>query len=372
LISTLLCIQVWLYHLEYQIYLFLNSGRQMGLSFGTGVQGGVVDLASGSLMAARPEQRITKQTAVSPAPVGTAHPIWDAFLNEATGGDVHLIGFLKRWFGYCLTGVTVEHALMFVHGDGGNGKSVLLNTITGILGDYAATAVMESLTSRRFEGHTTDLAMLAGARIVTASETEQGKAWAEARFKQLTGGDPITARFMRQDNFTYQPQFKLTVIGNHAPELRSVDNAMRRRFNVVSFNRKPANVDKQLGTKLWEEEGPAILRWMIDGCIEWQEKGLQRPASVEAATAEYFATQDTFTQWVEEQCKVDPGNAEYWGGSTPMYENYTAFVRARGEKVPSHKAWAEMMKQAGYKNNRTHSKGRHYLGIKCPSEEPSF
>jgi putative DNA primase/helicase len=192
-------------------------------------------------------------------------PRWLTFLDEATGKDVELIGFLQRWCGYCLTGDIREHALVFCYGPGGNGKTVMLNTISGILGDYAKTAAMETFVASQFEHHPTDLAMLCGARLVTAAETEEGRAWAETKIKQLTGGDPISARFMRQDFFTYRPHFKLMIIGNFEPALRNVDDAARRRFNVMPFTRKPPVVDKTLEDKL-HSEWSGILRWMIEGC----------------------------------------------------------------------------------------------------------
>jgi len=125
--------------------------------------------------------------------------------------------------------------------------------------------------------------MLRGARLVTASETEEGRPWAKSRLKQLTGGDSITARFMRQDFSTYQPLFKLTIVGNHQPILRDVDEAMRWRVNIVPFTRKPAQPDPDLEKKL-KDEWPGILRWMIEGCLDWQRYGIVRPASVTAAT----------------------------------------------------------------------------------------
>ena len=155
--------------------------------------------------------------------------------------------------------------------------------------------------------------MLRGARMVTASETEEGRSWAESRIKQMTGGDPITARFMQKDFFTFQPAFKLTIIGNHKPLLRNVDEAARRRFNLVPFNRMPANVDRQLPEKL-REEWPGILRWMIEGCLDWQENGLVRPDSVIRATESYFEDQDLLSQWLAEECDAEPGNNYKYGG----------------------------------------------------------
>ena len=133
-----------------------------------------------------------------------------------------LVNFLQVWCGYALTGVTTEHALAFVHGLGMNGKSVFLNTTTRIFGDYAAVASMDTFVASTNDRHPTDLAMLRGARLVTASETEQNRAWSEIPIKQMTGGDPISARFMRQDFFTYTPQFKITIVGNNKPVLRNV------------------------------------------------------------------------------------------------------------------------------------------------------
>ena len=208
-----------------------------------GTPGGVVDLRTGELRPAAQGDFITKLTAVAPAETADC-PLWLQFLKEATGDDEKLIRFLQQWAGYCLTGDTREHALLFVYGPGGNGKSVWLNTIAGILADYAKNAAMETFTASQNDRHPTDLAMLKGARMVCASETEEGRAWAEVRIKQLTGGDTISARFMRQDFFEFRPQFKLTVIGNHKPLLRNVDDAAKRRFNVVPFTRKPAKPDK--------------------------------------------------------------------------------------------------------------------------------
>jgi putative DNA primase/helicase len=230
-----------------------------------GTPNGTVDLRTGKLRPSDPKEYITKMVQV--APDGSDCPRWKQFLNEATGLNAGLIRFLQQWLGYCLTGSIREHALVFVYGDGGNGKGVFLNVTTKVMGGYATTAAMETFTASKYDKHPTDLAMLRGARLVTASETEQGHAWAEARIKALTGGDRIAARFMRQDFFEYDPQFKLTVIGNHRPVLRNVDEAMRRRINMIPFLLKPPLVDRQLEEKLLLE-APGILQWMIDGCLE--------------------------------------------------------------------------------------------------------
>ena len=337
-----------------------------------GVPGGAVDLKTGDLLPPDPRMMISRQAAVTPAPQGTPAPIWGAFLQEATGRDEELIRFLQIWCGYSLTGSTFEHALCFVYGPGGNGKSVFINTLIGILGDYAATAAMDSFTAKRFESHSTDIAALAGARLVVASETEEGKAWAEARLKQLTGGDTITARFMRQDNFTFRPKFKLTITGNYQPTLQGADPAMQRRLNIVPFTRTPTNPDKNLEEKL-QAEWPAILRWMIDGCLAWQEDGLFQPEAVRVATAEYFSDQDLFGQWLEECCDVDQGNDYKHETSAALYKSYSAFVRDHGELPLTSKAWGGHMRKHHFIAGNSRAKGgRFYVGILLLRSEAQY
>jgi putative DNA primase/helicase len=267
-----------------------------------GTPGGTVDLRTGDVYEARPEDFITKLAAVAPSKTADC-PLWFKFLHETTNDDRDLIAFLQQYCGYMPTGDIREHALLFVYGPGGNGKSVLLSTVSGILGEYCRTAPMETFTASKSDRHPTELAMLRGARMVCASETEEGRAWAESKIKQITGGDVISARFMRQDFFEFKPQFKLVVIGNHKPNLRNVDDAMRRRFNIVPFLYKPPNPDKKLEDKL-RDEWPGILRWAIDGCLAWQRSGLVRAEVVLDATAEYFSEQDTFRQWIEDCCET--------------------------------------------------------------------
>ena len=194
--------------------------------------GGTIDLRTGELRAHDPADYCTHMTTVAP---GGECPDWHKFLKRVTGDDIELQSFLQRVAGYALTGSTTEHALFFLFGTGANGKSVFLSTIAGILADYHRTAPIETFTASSIDHHPTDLAGLRGARLVTATETEEGRRWAEARIKALTGGDQIAARFMRQDYFEFVPQFKLVIAGNHKPGLRSVDEAIRRRLNLIPF-----------------------------------------------------------------------------------------------------------------------------------------
>jgi putative DNA primase/helicase len=248
-------------------------------------------LRTGELRDHQPSDYMTKITAVEPS---GACPLWRASLNRIFAGDAELIAYVQRVAGYTLTGSTSEHAMFFGFGTGANGKSVFINTISRILGDYHRTAAIETFTASKFARHPTDLAGLRGARLVTAIETEEGRRWDEAKIKTLTGGDRISARFMRQDYFEFGPQFKLLMAGNHKPSLRSVDESMRRRMNLLPFSVTipPGERDRDLPEKLkaeWQE----ILRRMIKGCLEWQSIGLDPPPAVRDATAAYLEAEDT-------------------------------------------------------------------------------
>lgn len=333
-------------------------------TFALGVPGGAVDLRTGRLSAPDPTQGITKRAAVAPSERADC-PLWLAFLKEAAGGDAEVVGFLKRWCGYCLTGDTREHALIFLYGPGGNGKSVFLNTVGRIMGDYAAAAAMDTFTSSRGDKHPTELALLRGARMVSASETEEGRAWAEARIKQMTGGDPITARFMRQDFFTYLPQFKLTIVGNHAPALANVDDAARRRFNIVPFLHRPANPDRELEAKL-VAEWPAILRWMIAGAVEWLAHGLQQPESVRSATADYFGEQDMVRRWLDECCTLTPANPTHYETAADLFKSWSDYAKAAGEDVGTSKSMAPRLRRHGLRNEVRKVQGvaaRIWIGV---------
>jgi putative DNA primase/helicase len=323
-----------------------------------GTPGGAVDLRTGKIRPSSRSDGITKTTSVAPAIA--ACPLWLKFLDESTGGDKDLIRFLQQWCGYCLTGVTIEHALLFIFGPGGNGKSVFLKVITSIMKDYAVTCAMETFAASANDRHPTEVAKLQGARLVTASETEEGRAWAENRIKELTGGDRICARFMRQDEFEFVPQLKLTIVGNHKPTLHNVDVAARRRFYIVPFTRKPEKPDHLLEEKL-VREAPAILQWMIEGCLDWRENRLIRPPEVAKATESYFSDQEIFPRWLEEACDAHPAGTASERSSV-LYKSWADFARSVGAKAGTLASFKDKMTAAGFAHRRT-NKGGEYVGI---------
>lgn len=259
---------------------------------------GIVDLRDGALRRHARGEHMTKLTTASPQ--GDC-PTWRHFLADVTGDDIDLAKYLQRVVGYCLTGVTREHALFFLYGTGANGKSVFVNTLATILGDYATNAPMDTFMESRGDRHPTDLAGLRGARFVAASETEQGRRWNEAKLKAITGGDKVSARFMRQDFFEYIPQFKLVIAGNHKPAIRNVDEAMKRRLHMVPFTVTipPERRDGRLTEKLLAERD-GIMAWAVQGCLDWQHTGLRPPQCVIDATEEYFDEEDRVGEFVTE------------------------------------------------------------------------
>ncbi|RON17563.1 hypothetical protein BK660_23205 [Pseudomonas brassicacearum] len=324
-----------------------------------GTPNGTVDLRSGKLRDANQQDFITRQSSVTAAAKGDIPVHWLKFLNDVTGNNPDLIRFLQQIAGYCLTGSTREHALFFIYGPGGNGKTVFLNTLTGILGEYAQAAAMDTFTASKYERHSTDLAMLKGARLVTASETEEGKRWAEAKIKQITGGDPITARFMRRDFFTYQPEFKLVIIGNHKPSLDNVDDAMTRRLNIIPFTYKPSTPDPDLEGKL-RDEWPAILRWMIEGCLDWQQNGFLRPNVVSDATKSYFEDQDLLGQWLEEFCERGTNHED---SHKILFSSWSTYAMAAGEESKTGKAFTQMLVNRGFERKKVES-ARGFRGLR--------
>jgi len=306
---------------------------------------GVVDLRTGRIRPHRAADYMTKITAVAPAR-DCPCPRWQRFLKEVMAGDAGLIEYLQRVCGYSLTGDIGEHVLCFAHGSGANGKSTFVNLLLWLMGGYAVAAPMETFTANRSDGHPTELARLHGARLVTAQETEEGRHWAENRIKMLTGGDPITARFMRQDFFTFRPQFKLFISGNHRPRLRNIDAAIRRRFHLIPFAVQiPGDQqDKTLPAAL-RAEGPGILAWMIEGAVRWQRKGLTAHAAVRMATDDYMNTEDTLGSWLAECCEI---GEELRDSTTRLYHSYEAWIRQAGEHAPSQRRFVHALAARGY------------------------
>ena len=321
--------------------------------------GGVVDLKTGRK---RPHERADRMTKVTTATPGGECPIWKQFLNDVTGGDAQLQAYLQRMVGYALTGSTQEHALFFLYGTGANGKSVFVNTLAAILGDYATNAPMDTFMETRTDRHPTDMAGLRGARFVAAIETEQGRRWAESKLKNLTGGDKISARFMRQDFFEFFPQFKLVVAGNHKPAIRNIDEAMKRRLHLIPFTITvpPERRDKHLQQKLLAERD-GILAWAVQGCLDWQRLGkLAPPQQVVDATEEYFEAEDALGRWMEERC-LRERNAKAL--TAELFNDWKQWAEAAGEFIGAQRRFSDLLITRGLEKWRNGVGARGFVGI---------
>lgn len=307
---------------------------------------GIVDLRTGELHPHDRSKLCTKVTAVE-VDFDRGCPQWHAFLNEACNGDMELKAYLQRLAGYSATGSVKEHVLAFAHGSGGNGKGTFLGAVGAILGDYAAVASADVFLASNNQRHPTELAALMGARLVHAQEIDPSRKWDEAKVKSLTGGDKISARFMRQDLFTFDPQFTLVIAGNTKPEITNVDDAMRRRMHLIPFETKPARKDVDLPDKL-KEEYPAILAWVVEGAKLWLAEGLNPPEVVVRATQEYLEGEDALGRWIEERCVVNP-NSEM--GTTDAFNDFRDWARQSNEakgKDWSQRKFSAEMRAKGY------------------------
>ena len=319
-----------------------------------------INLITGEEYAPRPTDYLTKIAPV--APDGDC-PLWRAFLERITDGDNDLQAYLSRVCGYWLTGHTREHALFFLYGTGANGKSVFIETIQGVMGDYAISAPIETFMASRGDRHPTELAALRGARLVVAPETESGRHWNESRIKQLTGGDTVAARFVRQDFFTFKPTFKLCIVGNHKPSFRTVDEAIRRRIHLIPFavTIPKDERDAELTEKL-KAEWPGILAWAVQGCLEWRRDGLKPPKAVRDATEQYLAAEDSFAMWLEE--KTEPAAEWQTETSADLFKSWKAWADGAAEEAGSRKRFADMLQTRGFPTKKGTGGVRCFEGIR--------
>lgn len=271
------------------------------------VENGTIDLRTGSRRDHRKGDLITKLAPIEFDESATCRR-WTDFLLEAMKGDETLVNYLQRFAGYSFTGVTREQALIFHYGDGNNGKSTFITTLHKILGSYATRAARGLFFKQRHERHPTSIATLYGRRFVSVPEVDEDQEWDEGLIKDNTGDDPLNARHMRQDEWTFIPTHKLWFAANNQPRTRGTDLGIWRRMQIVPWEHtvSKADVDKKLPKKLLDERS-GILNWAIAGCLEWQRIGLAPPEKVLSATAEYRKEQDVLGQFFDERLVFEPG-----------------------------------------------------------------
>jgi putative DNA primase/helicase len=319
------------------------------------VENGTIDLQTGKLREHCKDDFITKLAPVVFDATATC-PWWERFLDTIFNGNKELIEYVRRLAGYSMTGSTEEHILPFFHGVGANGKSTLIETLFKTFGsDYSMKAPPDLLMAKRGESHPTERADLHGKRLVACIETEEGRRMAEALVKELTGGDRIRARRMREDFWEFAPTHHVWLVGNHKPTITGSDHGIWRRIKLVPFNVviAEAQQDKKLPAKL-AMELPGILNWCIQGCLDWQHNGMREPTCVQAATNQYATESDDVGKFIAEHCEVGPGF------EAPSTELWQAYRKAMDDDI-SQKMFAQRLIAKGFTNDRLTrgaSKGR--------------
>lgn len=332
-----------------------------------GVENGIVDLRSGDfsfdwkcVKNGEPftNDFITLQAGTSFDPQATC-PQWRDFVDDVFRGDEDLVEYVQRAVGYTLSADTSEHVLFFLYGSGANGKSVFVNVLKRLFGDYSAVISSETILARKHSQQSNDLARLPGKRLVIASELEDGARWNESLVKSLTGGDPISARFLYAEFFEFFPVFKLFVVGNHKPVVRGADEGIWRRLQLIPFQVffPPERRDRELTEKL-AAELPGILNWAIEGYRQWREQGLTPPSSVLAATSAYRAEEDRVGQFIEDRCEL---RAELSVQASVLYRAYHSWTAARGETPLSATRFGARLSERGIR--KVKSSSMYYLGL---------
>lgn len=320
---------------------------------------GTVELKTGTLREHRREDLSTRCAPVDFDPAATC-PVFDAFL-ERVQPDPEVRAYLQRHAGYCLTGDASDQSFLVAHGSGANGKSTYFETLADALGDYAKSTPFSTVLVRRDRGEASnDLAALAGARLVIASEPPQGAKLNIAVIKQITGGDRIEARFLYREFFPFIPQFKLVLVTNHRPRIEETGEAAWRRVHLVPWavTIPKAERDKTLRARL-KAELPGILAWAARGALDYLTGGLAPPTVVQAATAQYQRDEDPVGTFLEERCIV---GAAYQIRATPLLAALNEWAEINGEDTFSATALGLRLGEMGFESRKAHGH-KSWLGL---------
>ena len=288
-------------------------------------------------------------------------PTWDMFLLQIFNKDLELIRFVQKAMGYSLSGDMSEQCMFILWGTGANGKSTFLNVLQQLFGDYACSTGTETFMKKTSE-HSNDIARLKGARLVTTTEVEQGKALSESIIKQITGEDILTARFLYSEYFSFKPTFKIFMATNHKPKIKGADNGIWRRIKMIPFTVTipPEQRDKKLSEKLMAENS-GILNWLLRGYAMWAKEGLGEPEAVKEANEEYRMDMDSVGTFVNECLNID-ASMSWRLPNKLMYETYLKWCNRSNERVMSQKWLSIQLQEKGFK--RCVSNGmRFWLGL---------
>ncbi|MGH0791115.1 phage/plasmid primase, P4 family [Bacillus cereus] len=321
------------------------------------VANGMVDLQTGQLRPHNRDVYLSKITNVTFDEQAKC-PEWQKFLEQIFQGNQELTDYMQRLIGYSLTGEITEQIMVFLIGGGSNGKSTFINIIKDLMGDYGRQAKSDTFIKKKETGANNDIARLAGARFVSAIESEDGEQLSETFVKQITGGEPVLARFLRQEFFEFIPEFKVFFTTNHKPVIKGVDEGIWRRIRLIPFNLQlpKEKRDKKLPEKL-SLEMPGILNWAIEGCLKWQQSGLNDPAIVRKATGDYKEEMDILGPFMFECCfKRDDVQME----AKQLYETYANWCFRNGEHQLKNRAFYRILETQGFKRERG-NRNKYYI-----------
>lgn len=328
-----------------------------------------VNLKTMEAHAFRQSDFITKIAPVNYDPFARC-PLWEKFLLEIMGGNDNLVRYLQRALGYSMTGSVKEQVLFFLHGSGANGKSTFIETVQKVMGKaYAKSAAPNILLTKTSESHPTEIADLVGVRFVSTIEVGSGRRMAEVLVKQLTGGDTIKARRMREDFWEFEPTHKIWLAANHKPDIEGTDYAIWRRIRLIPFLEKfeGERKDGDLKVKL-EAELAGIAAWMVRGALVWRQQGLADPPEVLAATAAYKDEMDVLGDFITEECITGQFNQV---SSRALYEAYSEWhKKARGGPIPNQKTLGMRLTERGYKREHGRS-GWRWIGFSIRQNDES-
>lgn len=328
------------------------------------VQNGFINLKAGQLIDHERSNFFTKISNVEYTDKADC-PKWDEFLNDIFLGNQELVRFIQRAVGYSLSGHTSEQVLFVLYGNGRNGKSVFLDILNEVFGNYSTNIQPQAIMASKNQSDASpEIAKLDGARLVTTTEPNEGERFDEGLLKQLTGGDRVSARKLYENEFEFTPQFKLWMATNHKPYVRGRDEGIWRRFIIIPFDKQiPIHeIDRDLTNKL-KRELPAIMRWCVDGFLEWQRIGLAEPAIIKEQREEYRVEMDSISTFIEECCEVDYKFKIAAGELFNAYDNWAK--RNNQHRMTNVKFATEVLK----KYERTTIKGkRYYRGLKIAED----
>ena len=294
--------------------------------------------------------------------------VWLDFLNDIFAGDKAVIRYIQKALGYSLTGSTREQVMFILFGKGRNGKSIFVETIAEILGDYSNNMQAKSLMVKKNDNVNTDIARLSKARFVTSSEPNEGFRFDEGLIKQITGGDKVTARFLYAEEFEYTPKFKIWVSTNHKPIIRGTDDGIWRRLVLIPFDVQipEEKVDKDLKYKLLRE-APAILNWMAEGAYMWMREGLELPEKLKDAGQTYRTEMDVVEQFIQEKCKRAEGVRET---GKALYEEYKKWADENNEYKMDKNKFGKKLKEK-FRSKKMNN-GVNYLGVELTEKYPGL